>query len=191
MRTRDDIESRVRTLLSEELERRWAGLGERLPDRCLHNYRHPLDTRRTLGGDPNPNYNRVTAESGEATTQTIGLCMYGSADPTQWPGTICEDPIDAVKCSTFCPRTTRAKVLAEFEDQIRDLDWVRENLPEVRALLWVLDEVPEDTRPPWWKRLFWRLFRRMPVKVAPPELNTDITRYLPAHEESDDGIHGT
>jgi hypothetical protein len=78
--------------------------------------------------------------------------MYGSEDPQTWPGTICEDPVDAMRCppQAFTPRVTPEVVKKEFEEQIKDLDWVKKNLPEVSALLWVLgsEKLPESPLAP-------------------------------------------
>jgi hypothetical protein len=77
--------------------------------------------------------------------------MFGSEDPTSWPGTICEDPVDAKRCppQAFTPRVSPVQVRTDFETQIKDLDWVKNNLPEVSTLLWVLgdEELPEAVSP--------------------------------------------
>lgn len=145
-----DIQVRIRELLDEEFRSRVEASQERLPVCCLYNHRQPLDTRKMVQGVENTQYNRITRGDGRLglpVVQTIGLCMYGAQDPTTWPGTICEDPIDAMRCppQAFTPKVTPEQVQREFEAQIKDSDWVRKNLPEVNALLWVLgtEKMPE------------------------------------------------
>jgi hypothetical protein len=99
--------------------------------------------------------------------------MLGAEDPTQWNGTICEDPIDAQRCPYYTdPTSTREVVEGSFHLQLQDLRWVEANLPEVYGLLWALGS---ETMPklPWWKALWFRFLRIRPdalVKVPAPEL---------------------
>jgi hypothetical protein len=96
--------------------------------------------------------------------------MLGAADPTQWNGTICEDPIDAQRCPYYTdPMSNREAVESSFQVQLQDLRWVEKNLPEVYGLLWALGS---ETMPklPWWKALWFRLLRIRPdalVKASP------------------------
>jgi hypothetical protein len=155
MKDTQEVQNRIRQLLTEHFERRCADAEERLPRRCVYNYRHTLDARKRVDGEPNPSYNRITrgdSHVGLPVLQTIGLCTYGSDHPEKWNGDICEDPIDAQRCPLFKARMTRDLIKKEFEAQIKDADWVKENMPEVQALLWVLgsEEGPlsEDPPPP-------------------------------------------
>jgi hypothetical protein len=188
MRTSEEIEGRIRLVLREELERRVSAATKKLPRTCVHNHRHPLDTRRVVDGEPNENYNRITSGHALPVVQTIGLCMYGSENPEQWGGTICEDPIDAQRCPFFTPKHGREEVIQEFKEQLGSNEWVKKNLPEVESLRWVLadeaplpdptpkeDMVPEDTvvdAPlPWWQRLLARFglrLVRVTDKLLPP-----------------------
>ena len=171
MKPDNEIQERSRQLLTEAFERRVADAEARLPTSCVYNHRQSLDYRkRGTDGDQNPGFNRITDERHLPVVQTIGLCMYGSEDPATWPGTICEEPVDAERCppQAFTPKTNRTALQAEFEGQIRDLAWVQANLPEVHALLWVLgpESVPsaplperEPAKPvvltPWAKFWLW------------------------------------
>jgi hypothetical protein len=142
MREVTQVEQRIRDLLTEAFEERARALVEtKLPHLCTYNHRQPLDLRRRVNGDANPGYNRITRDSdleALAVAQTLGLCMYGAENPEQWPGNICEEPIDAQRCPLFVAKTTREALRKQFEEQIRDSEWVRVNMPEVHSLLWVL-----------------------------------------------------
>ena len=191
MKVDAEVQDRIRTLLDEEFQLRVGASQERLPQCCVYNQRQPLDSRKKVGGDTNTEYNRITRGDGRGAlpvVQTIGLCMYGSDDPEHWPGTICEDPVDARRCppQAFTPKVTPEQVKNEFETQIKDPDWVKKNLPEVTALLWVLgnDKLPEPPPPPpppeepppppppivltWWARLLLRLAGLARHRVLPP-----------------------
>ena len=159
-----EIQVRIREILTRELDKRVEASVELLPVRCRHNHRQPLDTRKTVQGERNPGHNRVTRDVPKqaypgvfhlAVHQTIGLCMYGAEDPTQWQGTVCEDPIDAQRCvkgdrhpAIFEPLATREILSEEFHKQIQDHEWVQENLPEVFGLLWVLGTEQNSVPPP-------------------------------------------
>lgn len=176
MKSKDDIKARVTQLLSDALlERVREGLS-RVPHVCRHNYRHPLDSRKKVGGENNPSYNRIT-DNGLPVQQTIGLCMLRSKSPEEWEGTICDEPIDARKCPYFDPKRKREEIAAEFESLTRDREWLAANIPEAHTLLWVLEESGDKdqlalnsppfpvTQPPpslpWWRKwLRWpsRLF---------------------------------
>jgi hypothetical protein len=168
------VQDRIRALLDEEFRLRVEASQERLPECCVFNHRHTLDSRKKVQGDENTLYNRITRgdnRAGLPVVQTIGLCMYGQEHPETWPGTICEDPVDARRCppQAFTPKVSPETVKSEFEAQIKDLEWVKKNLPEVNALLWVLGTeklpeppppAPEPAPPPeplklaWWQRFF-------------------------------------
>jgi hypothetical protein len=179
MKTETDIRDRLRVLVGEELDRRVAQAAERLPRRCVHNHRHPLDQRKQVNGEPNDTYNRITSTRGLPVLQTIGLCMLGSEDPETWGGTICEEPLDAKRCPVFTPLKGKAELMQEFEEQLRDAEWVQANLPEVHALLWVLEEVQVPSVP-WWKRL---LFRFKIIKLEPVTPSIDPTKLLSQSSE--------
>lgn len=181
MRSAQEVESRIRFLLVKELEVRVMAAATRLPHSCVHNYRHPLDVRKTVGGEANENYNRVTRRNGLPMVQTIGLCLLlgpdgtpaSSPGPESWGGTICEDPVDAQRCRYFTPTVTKENLVSEFSKQLKDPEWVKENLPEVYGLLWSLDGSLPGI--PWWVRLICRFLR---IEVEPLKVIEDPGKLL-------------
>jgi hypothetical protein len=167
MRSEIVVQDRIRFLLAKELDSRVAKACARLPRNCKHNHRQPLDIRKKIegedGAEPNANYNLTfNPESSD-----IGFCMINSSDPTEWAGDICEDQIDAQRCERFDLISTRESINDGFTLQIKDLDWVAENLPEVYGLLWALGS---ETLPslPWWKALWFRFLRIRPDPLITP-----------------------
>lgn len=179
MKTEEDVRERLQALLVEELDRRLKEASERLPQRCVHNFRHTLDSRKQVGGDPNEEYNRITDKKGLPVVQTIGLCMLGSENPETWGGTICEEPLDAKRCPLFTPSKGKDTLLREFSEQLQDLDWVRETHPEIHALLWVLGEIKLPAIP-WWKRL---LLKFKVIRIEPVVPSIDPTKLLGPPED--------
>lgn len=180
MRTESEVEGFVRELICKELDRRVAEASERLPHLCINNYRHPLDQRKQVDGEENENYNRITDKVGLPVIQTIGLCLLGSDDPSEWGGGICEDPIDAKKCPYFTPARGKDVILPDFERDLQNQEWVREKLPDVFALLWVLERV--EIGIPWWKRI---LFKFLKIKIDPVLPPIDAEKLLPPPEQAE------
>lgn len=170
MKTKSEVEARIRELVCSELDRRVAEASERLPTRCVNNYRHPLDTRKQLEGEPSPEYNRITDKQGLPVIQTIGFCLLNCGDPENWEGTICEEPIDAKRCPDFKPMKTKADILPDLARDLKDGDWVQGNLPELFALLWVLGAV-QELRVPLWKRV-WLYLTRVRLESVTPRIDT-------------------
>lgn len=179
MKTKSEIEARIKELICAELDHRVAEASERLPTRCVNNYRHPLDTRKQIEGEPNPEYNRITNKLGLPVIQTIGFCLLNCSDPENWEGTICEEPIDAKKCADFKPMKVKADILPELSQDLQSTAWVEENLPELFSLLWVLEAV-QELELPWWKRL-WFWFRKIELEPVAPKIDT--SKLLPPPAE--------
>ena len=180
MKHEDEIEARIRLLLAEALERKVTEATRRLPCLCRHNHQHPLDTRRQVEGEPNPNFNRITDHDLEPVVQTIGLCMLGAGNPEEWKGDICEDPIDAQRCPYFDPVLSKEAIWKDFQGMLQDDQRLRLELPEVYGLLWALDGYTSSLKLPWWKKL-WFWFLRVRVEPLAVE-NVDPMRLLPALE---------
>ncbi len=185
MKNFDEILTRARELVAAELDRRLTEASLRLPHLCVHNHRQELDVRPMVEGSPNPTFNTIAYQHG----QTIGLCMLGAQrsedghwvvtgsdqEDAKWSGTICEDPIDAQRCPYFDPTLNKERVLQGFAADLATPVWISEHMPELAALLWVLD----TTTPP---RLSWvqRLtlyFRK--VVLEPIRPSVDPAQLLP------------
>ncbi len=175
MKDQSDILIRVRELVHAERERRLAEAQLRLPHLCTHNHRQPLDTRPTVEGEVNPTFNRISPNG----TPTIGLCMLGADSPEEWLGTICEEPIDAQRCPYFNTTQSEEVVLAAFQHDLTTPEWVSANMPELAALLWVL-EGSELPRLPWFRRFLLR-FRSFKVEPLKPALDPEklLSNYTP------------
>jgi len=170
MKTTKEIRSRVNGVLVQEMLRRITEASKRLPHHCKHNHRHLLDTRKQVDGHSNTTYNRV-----EAGGPTLGLCMVGAEDPENWLGDICEDAIDAQRCSVFEPHQTASEIYTQFEVDLNTVGWVEEHMPNLAALYWILGEQSVLADLSWWKRWWIKLFR---VRVKPPTKH-GLTHLLP------------
>lgn len=175
MRNKADVESRIQYLLVQELNVRVQIAGRRLPHLCVHNHRQPLDVRKTVEGEHNEEYNRITRGPSLPVVSTIGLCMLGAENPSEWPGNICEDPIDAQRCPYFTPKIDKQTLWNGFAEQIRNAEWLQEHMPEVYGLLWSLNVAALPSLP-WWKRV-WYWILRIPIEPMVP--HEDPVNLLP------------
>lgn len=182
MRDVREIEDRVRAHLFTELLRRLEV--RRLPSTCRFNHRHNIDYRKTVEGEPNPGYNRITADRKLPVVQEIGLCMHGAEDD-DWPGDVCDDPADAQGCEKFEPLGPLEKeaIFAQFRADVCDADWLYDNLPQVYALLWVLQRIvtPYAQSMGFWQRLWLRWFARVYIEPETKVLG-DPFDLLSGHE---------
>jgi len=181
MRAESEIQDRIRFLLTKELDHQVSEACVRLPCNCKHYHKQPLDSRKEIVnvvGEivPNENYNRVSASA----SSIIGLCMLGAETPEEWKGTICEDPIDAQRCLSFELVSTQESVGREFYLQLKNLDWVAINLPEIYGLLWALG-TKSMPKLPWWKALWFKFVQIRPdplVKIS-SSFSTSTSLYYP------------
>ena len=179
MKNVNSIEERLRQLLAEELDRRLKEASTRLPRLCTHNHQQPLDVRRLVHGETNDYHNRIARDDGSSVGQTLGLCMYGASSPEEWPGNICEDPIDAQRCPLFTPILSKDIIWKAFEHEVRDIEWLRKSMPEAYALFWVL-EGSDIPRLSWWRRF---LFRIHVIRIERITKIEKIERLLPLFRE--------
>ena len=165
MRDQGAIRARIKTLLVEELQDRVREAQRRLPHLCVHNHAQIMDSTRELDGESNPGYNRLDRRH-LPVASSVGLCMLGAEDIDQWPGNICDEPLDAQRCPYFEAKLGKAELLSVFRTQVQSVDWLTENMPEVASLVWVLGDTPANHHLPWWARWwFWSLrLRKEPLQ---------------------------
>lgn len=182
MRSAEEIRERVRTLLRAELDRRIEGATLRLPQRCRHNHRQPLDSQPRVNDEVNPGYNRHDRRHLPVVAE-MGLCMVGADNPAEWPGTICDEPQDAQRCPLFDPLESPGQAAERFLDEVRDPAWLLAHMPEVAHLLWVIevDDAP-PVRLPWWRR--W-LLRWFPPVIEPRRPSFDPAGLLEGGPRAD------
>jgi len=172
MRSRQEILSRYKFVLAEEIERRVAEASRRSPHLCVHYQAHNLDTRREVHGEPNPLYNRITDADGALVPEALGLCLYGAEDEVNWSGKLCSEVADAQTCPFFGPRVMKEDIEKDITDLTSNPEKLRAVLPEAYALVWVIGAIETLPQLSWWQRLWWR-WRK--VQVEPLRLSAKST----------------
>lgn len=147
MKSEEEIRKRVRDLKFRYLRRILRKDLKRRPHNCTFNREH-------------------TVQGTDGQDITVRLCMLGSEDPT-WDIDICDTPKQAVCCPAYLPRRNRDDIEAEFEANLADPEWMRENHRDLYTLTWVLDTT--ETEYTWWQRLwlFWIAWRTPQDKALP------------------------
>ena len=195
MREQAEIERKLKGLLCEELDRRLYQSTRRLPTKCTHNHRQPLDHRKTVNGEPNPNYNRISSSAGDRrhldvvpVEKTLGLCMLNAKGLDDWQGAICEDPIDAQRCPYFTPKQSPGEV---YDQYVKDLQTLKLT-GEMQALLWVLGDSESMYLPgenphlsiPWWKKFWFKYILKVNYEPLDTKSIREVTvDLLPTRED--------
>ncbi len=115
--------------------------------RCFHNCTYNYEHRGTarLSNDRSPpdleiSPRRQVTLMVVREEKSVHLCMYGSKNPEDWPGDICETDEKARGCSWFEPRVNIKQAREEFMDKLQDDEYVFNAYRDVATLQWVLGE---------------------------------------------------
>jgi hypothetical protein len=117
----------------------------KLPHNCVFNQEHTDQSHDVHGVnfdnfsdrfDLVPNVRNLTLVNDPKSTK-IRLCLYGSENPGEWNGDICDDESVSRKCGKFISITEEQEAKNEFYSVLLDDQYVKKNLPEIAALQWV------------------------------------------------------
>lgn len=137
MRREAEVRKKLRQVKHQYLSRQYKEKLSLRPENCKYYYEH----------------HEIDKETGKEVV--VGLCMYGSENPEEWPGTICETIED---CHHFEPKYTKEEVKAEFEESLKDEVVVAHQYKDIAALQWVLDDKVYSWDLAWYQRLhLWLL----------------------------------
>jgi hypothetical protein len=182
VKTRDQIESRLKKLRMRYAHKHIEATQQRCFSNCEFNQVH---SPRTLDYKPlesefemaprKQNTLMVMSED-----RAIHLCMYGSNNPTTWPGDTCDTDEKAKRCPMFKPRVTLEQARTEFMTKLHDDEYVFDNFRDVATLQWVLGERIHEVPLTlferfwfWFKAKFWKPVPALP-QLPEPELTSDL-----------------
>lgn len=155
---------------------------ERLHRNCVYNKEHlPRKLPYSLS-DPTTELEiaprKVTTLVVIQEEKSVRLCTYGSESPADWSGDICDSDDVSAGCRLFEPLIGPDEAADDFMSLLKDDKYVYENLRDLAALQWAL----EDRRPrlPWYVRLKAFLFGKpsQPVGLLPPGASEEVDREL-------------
>ena len=178
-----DIKKRLRKLKFRYLRSHLKISQDRLFENCVHGYYHysspiPQKPKVAVSGTLVPHHQVTLVVLQDEDKGPAPLCMYGSDDPNSWSGDMCLG--DKPKsCSVFKPRVSMESAQAEFTGSLEDDKFVYDNMKDVAALQWVVNE-----RVAFWKLSllekislwFMKFFFRRPklLPTSTEELSDDL-----------------
>lgn len=182
MKTREEVERRLRKLQIRYARKHVQRSQERLPHNCVHNEEH-LPPRLEAG--PKVPVEEEVAPRQQVTLvvlnepRPIRLCMHGADRGEKWRGDVCDDAETARQCPYFKPAKDVRAARDEFMDSLADDEHVFNHYRDVATLQWVLGERVHSYPLAWWQRL-WLAVHLFFIRVVKP------TAALPAPRVPDD-----
>jgi len=170
---------------------------ERRHRNCRYNFEHA-----PIGLGRNPDVVELSVAPREVTTLLVlredvkvHLCMYGSDDPENWPGDLCDRDDMADRCKWFEPLKSAKEAREEFDGFLKDDEWVYNNHRDLAVLQWVLDDrgtqTPRGFLSRWERFLLWLYVLLCRVKKpSPPQLMEGISEEDLRHGKCDEDLVG-
>lgn len=182
MKSKTDIENRLRSLRIKYAKRYISKTQARAHRNCQYNREHIPKGKyeKTKSIDVEMASKKQTTLMVIQPDYPIRLCMYGADSPSTWLGDVCDSDEIAKSCKWFKPIISAATAKDEFLKLLEDDEWVFDNYLDIVALQWVLNDRVHLMMLTWWERfkLFLFLFFFRHEKRAPQleaaELPTDL-----------------
>jgi len=141
VKTKVQIESRLRKLRFRYLRKYLADTQKRSHGNCLYNKTDiPLNHERKTELTPTKltPRNQVTLLVIQP-DKPVGYCSYPT-NAGSWSGVICDDDDVSKNCKYFTPSINEDESRAIFDSRLQDDGYVLTNFKDVAALQWVLEE---------------------------------------------------
>lgn len=178
MKTKADIEKRLRKLRERYARKYIEASQQRRYENCAYNHKHVPSPIPSSPARAAPLVYHM-APSRQVTLvvlredKPIHLCMYGSDDPSKWRGDICDSDDVAQSCKLFRPLVSVDQAKQEFLNLMADDEYVFNNYRDIATLQWVLGERVHVIPLTLWERIrFWIrskfLKPRKEVPALPP-----------------------
>lgn len=141
MKNKEEIEKRLKNLC-HRYEKKFLQISqEKHYFNCRHNhehlprgiYKHTESFETSLA--PRSQTTLVVIQP----DQPINLCMLGSDDSSKWSGDICDSNETSKKCPFYSHKTSLEEATKEFDDLMKNDEYVYENYRDVATLQWVLE----------------------------------------------------
>lgn len=143
MKTRQEVQRRLRKLQVRYARKYVARSQERSPCNCVYN-EEVLPGR--LDSRPPVPVEEEMAPRAQVTLMVVSdpkpvrLCMYGADKAGGWGGDVCDDDDTARRCPYFRPSRDVAAARSEFMESLADDEHVFNHYRDMATLQWVLGE---------------------------------------------------
>ncbi len=178
MKNIETIIKRLRKLRIRYLRKYLLISQNRIPKNCIYN--HEITTISTkhnnYGSSFSINDERPVADT--KTTMVVVLndkeefpcvCIYGCEDPSVWEGELCYTVDKAATCDFFKPIHSFNIIENEFNELMKDDEYVRKHYSDIAALQWVIEDRIYKYCPSLIERILrWLLHRKIKVPKKLP-----------------------
>jgi hypothetical protein len=176
VKSREEIEKRLKKLRVRYARKHILGSQQRLHKNCVFNREHvpPSLPERRQGPDVHMVPRRQVTLVVLRDEAPIRLCMYGSEDASKWRGDVCDDDSVARSCKLFKASVGLEEAKQEFLDRLADDRFVFDNYRDVATLQWVLGVRVHEIPLSVWDRLsLWLsiFFFRRPKALPPSDFD--------------------
>lgn len=183
MKTRSEVESRLKKLRVRYAHKYVEATQQRCFNNCVFNHEHvpqPVDYGHSLETEMEraPRLQKTLVVIGDS--KTVHLCMYGANDAGTWPGDTCDTDDKAKRCPMFKPRVSLEQARTGFLEKLSDDEYVFDNFRDMATLQWVLGERVHDVPLTFFERLvFWLKIKFWkPIPALPQLPSSDLPAEL-------------
>lgn len=142
MKSEKDVRRRLKKLRMSLLRKVLRESQERRHSNCVYNYQHKGSHLAISESDPI----RMASPSKSSSLAIIQndpiihLCLYGSENPAEWEGLVCDNDDIAKRCKWFKPKVSANEAMRSVVLNLADDHYVFDNHKDIAALQWVLGE---------------------------------------------------
>ena len=133
---REKIRERIRKLKIKHLKKFYRKYFSVLPHNCQYNHQQKI--YRDSNG-------KVLVDQDTLKPTTVGLCLYGVDDPTQWKGDLCYLPEHAERCSLFHNPYKKEQIFDKFEEELKNPQIRAEKYKDLNELYLLLEDSSENS----------------------------------------------
>jgi hypothetical protein len=151
MKSEGKIKQKLKDAKFKYLKRELRSKLRKCPENCQYNVRHNVTSYHYVEGSDKP----------EKRTVEVGLCMYGSENPEEWSGKICDEDKTAQDCGLFLGKFDKEEVKAQFNSKLEDDALVAEEYKDLAALQWVVGDSIVKWEMPWHQKIWYALLYQM------------------------------
>lgn len=144
MKSKLEIENRLAKLESRYRRLFQQKHFEKTPHNCIFNLEH-TPKKLPYSSKIDENISRMSMPSRSSLLvviqedETTRICTYGSENPKEWNGNVCDDTSVSSTCPYFVNTNSIAEVNEKFDSLTKDDKLMIKNYPDMAALQWVLD----------------------------------------------------
>lgn len=181
MKSHAEISNRLNKLLYRYLANYIKQTQARIHSNCVFNLEHK-PKKLTISHQDNVEFsfsprktNSLIVIQSNTPPNSVYICTYGMPN-SGWNGDICDSTNNvASHCKWFQSKVSKLELESEFNELLKDDDYVLKNYPDIAALQWVLNERIRLTGSSIWDRITLFFLMIWPAHKPKEKLLTEGT----------------